>query len=231
MSYNYKYPKADVTVDIVVFGIEKGKKLKVILIRRGKEPFLGSWALPGGFIDMDERLEESAARELKEETGIELSYLEQLYTFGQPYRDPRGRVIAVAHMGLVRPEMVEPKGGDDAAEARWFAVEDVSTLALAFDHAKILDTALRRLRGKLRWQPVGVELLPERFTLGDLQAVYEVILGRPIDKRNFRRKVLAFGVGDNRVLKEAGVEGPTHYYRFDREAYQQLRREGLDFEV
>lgn len=236
MTYTYEYPKADVTVDIVVFGLNlqqarlRGlRRLQVLLIRRGREPYKGSWALPGGFIDMGERLGESAARELKEETGIELSYMEQLYTFGNPGRDPRGRVVAVAHMGLVRPEMVTVQGGDDAAEARWFAVDDVGALTLAFDHAEILDMALRRLRGKLRWQPVGVELLPEQFTLGDLQAVYEVILGRTIDKRNFRRKVLSFGAGDDKVLKP--VADMTHHYRFDREAYDRLRREGLDFEV
>jgi 8-oxo-dGTP diphosphatase len=238
MKYTYEYPKADVTVDIVVFGLDlKAKKLLVLLIRRGGEPYRNCWAIPGGFIHMDERLGDSAARELKEETGVELSYIEQLYTFGRPDRDPRGRVITVAYMGLVRPEMVTPVGADDATEARWFPVDDVGVLALAFDHAEILDMALRRLRGKLRWQPVGVDLLPDYFTLGDLQMVYEIILGRPLDKRNFRRRVLSFGVMtggqfDPVIKEEAGTTtGRTRHYRFDKGAYDRLRREGLDFEV
>jgi len=235
VTHIYKFPKADVTVDIVVFGLDLGSKaLQVLLIRRGKEtePFYDRWALPGGFIEMDERLGDSAARELKEETGLTLSYIEQLYTFGKPGRDPRGRVISVAYMGLARPENVVLKADDDAADARWFDVGSLDRDTLAFDHAGILEMGMRRLRGKLRWQPMGVDLLPEKFTLSELQEVYEIILGKQIDKRNFRRKVLSFGVLIETGITKTGRSGPpAKAYCFDHDAYARLRREGLDFEV
>lgn len=229
MTHTYKYPKADNTVDIVVFGLDDN--LKVLLIERGREgePFFGHWALPGGFVNMDEDLTDAAYRELREETGIRPSYLEQLYTFGTPGRDPRGRVISTAYLGLVKPEDVQVVAADDARDARWWSVDALPPLA--FDHAAILDMAVRRLRGKLRWQPVGVELLPSEFTLTELRKVYEIILARKVDDRNFRHKVLSFG-----VLQETGgvrkaAHRPATLYRFDPDAYARLRHTGLDFEV
>lgn len=228
----YRYPKPDVTTDAVVFGLDLDEgKLNILLIRRGREdePFYDHWALPGGFLNMDEGLGKCARRELREETGVEPSYMEQLFTFGHPDRDPRGRVVTVAHMALVRPDQVTVKADDDAKDAQWFNVDNLPPLA--FDHDEIIDMGLRRLRGKLRWQPIGVDLLDAEFTLSDLQQVYEVILGHSTDKRNFRRKVLSFG-----VLEETGgtrSEGhrPAKLYSFSQAAYDKLRREGLDFEV
>lgn len=234
-AYVYEFPKADVATDGVVFGLDLIEKvLKVLLIERGRpdEPFAGSWALPGGFLNMDEDLEACARRELEEETHLKLAYIEQLYTFGRPDRDPRGRVLSVAYWGIVRPDLVEVQADDDAKNARWFPVNQLPSLA--FDHAEIIDMALRRLRGKLRWQPVGVEFLPEKFTITQLQEVYEIILGRQIDRANLTRKlrpIIAYG-----VLRESGMYKPmagrpAKTYTFDADAYSRLQRQGLDFEV
>ena len=190
MSKLNDYPRPSVTVDLVIFTIAEDD-LKVLLIRRGQEPFKGRWALPGGFVEIDESLERAAARELKEEVGVTNVYLEQLYTFGEPKRDPRGRVISVSYFALVDAERQRIVAASDAAEAQWHSV--FGAPKLAFDHAKILDYAVWRLRNKIEWTTVGYELLPKKFTLSELQRVYEIILQRPVDKRNFRKKVLAQG--------------------------------------
>jgi ADP-ribose pyrophosphatase YjhB (NUDIX family) len=190
MSKLSDYPQPSVTVDLVIFTIAEDD-LKVLLIRRGQEPFKGRWALPGGFVEIDESLERAAARELKEEVGVTNVYLEQLYTFGEPKRDPRGRVISVSYFALVDAERQRIVAASDAAEAQWYSVFDAPKLA--FDHAKILDCAVWRLRNKIEWTTVGYELLPKKFTLSELQRVYEIILQRPVDKRNFRKKILAQG--------------------------------------
>ena len=176
------------TVDVVIFTVREGA-LQVLLVRRGIEPFLGAWAIPGGFVTEGESLEDAAARELREETGVGEVFLEQLYTFGDPVRDPRGRVVTVAYYALVPAERTLA-AGTDAAEARWWSIGALPS-PLAFDHAAILETAVTRLRGKLDYAPVGFELLPETFTLSELQAVHEAILGRPLDKRNFRKRMEA----------------------------------------
>jgi len=179
----------ELTVDVVIFTVQEGA-LHVLLVRRGIEPFRGRWAIPGGFVLEAEPLEDAARRELAEETGVRDVYLEQLYTFGDPGRDPRGRVVTVAYYALVDRERVPLRAGSDAADARWWPV-GAPPPELAFDHARILRYAVRRLRGKVEYTTVGFELLPERFTLAELQAVYEAILGRPLDKRNFRRSIEA----------------------------------------
>ena len=228
----YEFPKADNTADAVVFGIDlEENALKVLLIERGREgePYFGYWALPGGFINMGESLDVTAPRELLEETGVSLSYMEQLYTFSAPGRDPRGRVIATAYLGLVRPQAVTLKAADDAVNARWYAVTQLPRLG--FDHRKIIRVGLRRLRSKVRWQPVGIDLLPEEFTLTQLQQVYEVVLQRELDKRTFRKKVLRFGVLIETGRTKRNGHRPAKLYRFDREAYQKLVAEGMDFEV
>ena len=184
------HPRPSVTVDLVIFTIAEND-LRVLLIRRKQGPFRNCWALPGGFVETDESLEDAAARELKEEVGVENVYLEQLFTFGDPNRDPRGRVISVAYFALVDHEQQKIVAASDAADAAWQAVFDLPELA--FDHRRILDYAVWRLRNKLEWTTVGYELLPRRFTLSQLQRVYEVILQRKIDKRNFRKKILAQG--------------------------------------
>lgn len=229
MSFTYEYPRPALTVDCVVFGFT-GDSLQVLLIRRGIAPFSGSWALPGGFVHMEETLDQAARRELEEETHLQNVFLEQLYTFGTPARDPRGRVISVAYYALVRPDQHPATGDSDAAEAAWYPLEKLPPLA--FDHAQILSTALDRLRGKIRYQPVGFELLPKKFTLGQLQALYEAILGRAIDKRNFRKKLLAFDfLVPTGEFTTGTAHRPARLHRFDHRKYQALARKGFLFEL
>src|SRR5712691_8493954 len=187
MPHTYRYPRAALTVDCVVFGLDEAE-LKVLLIQRALEPFKGRWALPGGFVRVDETLDEAARRELAEEAGLKDLFLEQLYTFGAVDRDPRERVVSVAYYALVKLSDHRAKAATDAANAEWFPISKVPRLA--FDHADILATALSRLKGKVRYQPVGFELLPPKFTLSQLQHLYEAVLAAKLDKRNFRKKVL-----------------------------------------
>lgn len=202
-----------ITVDIVIFTI-RDTELQVLLVRRGIPPFEGSWAIPGGFVLPNESLDDAARRELQEETGVGDVFLEQLYTFGDPERDPRGRVITVAYYALVSPDRAPPLAGSDAAEARWWPAAHTPA-PLAFDHDAIVATALERLRGKLTYTAIGFELLPKKFTLSQLQRVHEAILGAPLDKRNFRKRVEALGVV--RPLKESvnpGAGRPAQLFSF-----------------
>lgn len=230
MSYCYDYPRPGVTVDCVVFGLDAAAQLKVLLIQRKYDPFGGQWALPGGFVQMDEPLETAALRELGEETGVCDLFLEQLYTFGHPERDPRDRIISVAYYALVNLCNYTLQAQTDASEAEWFAIAKLPTLA--FDHATIIDIALKRLRGKIRYEPIGFELLPEKFTLTQLQRLYEVILGMDLDKRNFRKKILKMDLLIPLNEKEQGVaHRAAQLYRFDTEKYRMLAQHGFNFEV
>lgn len=215
------FPHPSVTVDVAAMTARQGR-LSVLLIRRGVWPFEGAWALPGGFVKMDEDLDTAARRELCEETSIAgAHYLEQLFTFGKPDRDPRTRVISVAYYALLPGPMsglpvcedTEPQAGTDAVEARWWPVDSLPDLA--FDHAEIIDIALARLRAKLGYTSVAYALLPDAFTLTELQKVYEIILGRPLDKRNFRKKMLAAGILEATPhQKRDGAHRPAQLYRF-----------------
>lgn len=211
----YRYPA--IAVDIVIFTVGEDD-LRVLLIRRKGSPFAEHWALPGGFVDPGESLDAAAARELREETGVAEVFLEQLYTFGAPGRDPRGRVIAVAYYALLQQEPAV-EAADDAAAAGWFPLRGLPPLA--FDHAEILDYALLRVRNKVAYTNVVYSLLPEVFTLTELQRVYEIILGRPLDKRNFRKKVLSLELivptGEER---REGAHRPAKLYRFRSREYQ-----------
>src|SRR5262245_43898186 len=229
MPHTYQYPRAALTVDCVVFGFDEGE-LKLLLIQRALEPFKGRWALPGGFVRVEETLDEAARRELAEEAGLKNVFLEQLYTFGVVDRDPRERVVSVAYYALVKLSEHRAKAATDAAEARWFAISGVPRLA--FDHGNILRTALARLQGKVRYQPIGFELLPAKFTLSQLQHLYEVILGTELDKRNFRKKVLSFELLV--PLKETQMIGrhrPAQLFRFDPDRYEKLKKRGFNFEL
>jgi 8-oxo-dGTP diphosphatase len=186
-----KHQPIQVTVDIVVFTVHE-QTLQVLLIERGIDPFKGRYALPGGFVRAEETLEQAAFRELLEETGTKDVYLEQLYTFGDPHRDPRGRVVTVAYYALVPNDKSPLLAGTDAAAAGWYQVSALPPLA--FDHKKIVEYAVDRLRNKLEYTNVGFQLLPTKFTLSALQALHEAILGKLLDKRNFRRKVLGLGL-------------------------------------
>ena len=228
MTYSYEYPRPAVTVDCVTFGLGKDE-LQVLLVQRGEEPFKGCWALPGGFVNPDETLERAARRELEEKTSIKLNFIEQLYTFGAPDRDPRDRVVTVAYFALVNLDDHQIKAESDANDARWFDI--TKPPKLAFDHKTILQTAIERVRGKLRYQPIGFELLPPRFTLGQLQKMYEVILGTELDKRNFRKKILSTELLIELDEIEHGVGRPARLYRFDRHQYRRLARDGFMFEL
>jgi len=214
-----------VSVDVVIFSLREAD-LKVLLIRRAAPPFKGKWAIPGGFVHPPESLDDAALRELGEETGLRDVYLEQLYTFGAPKRDPRGRVITVAYFALVSDD-APARAGDDAAEAAWHS--DYALPELAFDHAEILNYALRRLRYKLEYTSVGFDLLPNEFTLTELQTAYEIVLGEKLDKRNFRRRILDAGVlaETSRQREGEGQGRPARLYRYKKNAVTEVKARRL----
>ena len=225
-TYTYDYPRPAVTTDCVIFGYD-GKELKVLLIERGIEPFKGCWAFPGGFLNMDEDALAGARRKLKEETGLEDAFIEQFHTFSEPGRDPRGRVITIAHYALVKIQEVE--GGDDAAQARWFPIGEVPPLA--FDHDRILRMAMSRLKERIHFEPVGFELLPDVFTMPQLQNLYESILEVHFDRRNFASKMLKLGILEDTGDRPAGASSRIPVsYRFNKEKYNELKAKGFRLE-
>ncbi len=229
MSVTYEYPRPALTVDCVVFGLD-AEDLKVLLIQRGIEPFAGRWALPGGFVRVDESLEDAARRELREETGIGEVFLEQLYTIGTPGRDPRERVVTVAYYALVKLSDHTIRAATDARNAAWFAVDDAPPLA--FDHDRILAMAHERLRGKVRYRPIGFELLPPKFTLRQLQHLYEAVLDRTLDKRNFRKKIIRMGIlVDLDEIETDVAHRAARLYSFDKKKYDRMTRQGFNFEI
>lgn len=186
MAFTYEYPHPAVTTDVVIFTIRE-QRLELLLVRRASAPFRDCWALPGGFIEIDEDIDTCALRELEEETGITGVYLEQLYTFGAPDRDPRERVISVAYYALVSPDRLNIRAASDAKEVAWFPFDQLPSLA--FDHKSIVDMAHQRLAAKLNYSTIALQFMPEKFTLSELQQVYETITGETLDKRNFRKRV------------------------------------------
>lgn len=207
-----QYERPAVTVDVLIFTILDGG-LKVALIKRGVPPYKGKWAIPGGFVHMDESLEEAAQREIEEEAGVANVYLEQLYTFGDPRRDPRWRVITVSYFALVPGDRVHLTAATDATEARWF--DPVDAPPLAFDHRQILQTGVERLRSKLGYSSIAYGLLPPHFRLSELQKVYEVILVQELDKRNFRKKIMALDLLEaTGKMDTSGAHRPAQLYRF-----------------
>ena len=224
--YCYKYPHHAVTTDCVIFGFD-GRELKVLLIERGIEPYHGHWAFPGGFLKPDESAEEGALRELKEETGVESAYIEQFHTYSDPFRDPRERVITSAYMALVK--ITEVAGGDDASDARWFPID--RTPKLAFDHDHILRDALVRLRERIHFHPIGYDLLPQKFTMKELQTLYEAVLGVHFDRRNFSKKMLHLDILT--PLDETVRPTPKRdakLFSFNLEKYNDLKKRGFRLE-
>jgi len=229
MPHTYQYPRPALTVDCVLFGFGEGD-LQLLLIQRALAPFAGKWALPGGFVDVGESIDDAARRELQEETGLKRVYLEQLYTFGKPDRDPRERIVTVAYYALVKLSDHRVKAATDAREAAWFPVRDLPRLA--FDHETIIEVALRRLKSKVRYEPIGFELLPAKFKLSQLQHLYETILAAPLDKRNFRKRILGMDLLIETDEMEQGVaHRAARLYRFDEAKYKQLKKKGFNFEL
>ncbi|MGB7440119.1 MAG: NUDIX domain-containing protein [Coleofasciculaceae cyanobacterium] len=230
--HEYKYSRPALTVDCVVFGLDEQDTLKVLIIRRDRDPFEDNWAFPGGFVrvEKDQSLDDAARRELEEETGVTDVFLEQLYTFSAKDRDPREWVVSVAYYALINLSEHPIQAASDAREAAWFPITDLP--ALAFDHKLIMDKAIARLRSKVRYEPIGFELLPKKFTLPQLQKLYETILGVKLDRRNFLRK---FRKMDLLIDLNETQKGVSHraakFYQFDAQKYAHLKEKGFNFEV
>ena len=227
MTFTYEYPRAALAVDTVLFGVDEGD-LKVLLIQRKLAPFQHAWALPGGFVRLDETVDEAARRELEEEAGVKDVYLEQLYSFGTLDRDPRERVVTVAYYALAKLSDHRIRAATDAMGVGWFSLDDLPRLA--FDHSSIVALAHERLRGKVRYAPIGFELLPPRFSLTQLQRLYEIVLGTELDKRNFRKKILSMDL----LLETDEVEQNVRHraarlFKFDRRKYDRLAKQGFAF--
>jgi 8-oxo-dGTP diphosphatase len=232
---NHEFPtmKQDikVAVDAVVFGYDHANGVSVLLIKRKNEPFKKMWALPGGLVLNGESPDEAVNRELREEAGIDVNYLEQLYTFGDPARDPRNQVISVSYFALVRPRDFQLSAQSDAEEVAWFNIDKLPRLA--FDHRKILDVAIKRLRGKLRYEPVGFELLDKEFPFSHLEKLYQTLLDKDLDRRNFKKRIMSLGFVEelDELLQGAGSGRPAHLYKFNRKKYFELKEKGYDFNI
>lgn len=210
-----KYERPSVTVDVVIFTLI-ARELHVLLVQRKRWPYEGYWAIPGGFINMDESLEDAARRELEEETGVRDVYLEQLFTFGEPQRDPRTRVLSVAYIALVGADSQKIRASDESTEVGWFPVRALPD-QLAFDHEQILGFAISRLRSKLEYTTLAFQLLPEVFSILELKHIYEQILGDELDKGNFYRKIKESGLLEETTLTREGRGRPTRLWRFQRD--------------
>lgn len=219
-------------VDAIVFGYSKEQEVSILLIKRKYPPFEGNWAIPGGFVLENESLEEAVERELLEETGIKINYLEQLYTFGKPNRDPRQRIVSVAYFGLVKSTQFEKlNASTDAEEAQWFNIKNLPKLA--FDHTDILTSAIERIRNKIKYQPIGFELLDKKFPFSDLEHLYAILLNREIDRRNFKKKIQKLGILEelNEKVKSSGAGRPGNLFQFNKKRYQELLKNGMHFEI
>ncbi len=224
-----RYPKPSVTVDCVIFGY-KDNQISLLLLQRAEAPFEGSWTLPGGFLNLEETCEQAAQRVLQTKTGISEVYLEQLFTFDSPTRDPRGRVLSVAYFALVNAAQYELMAGKAALDLRWWPWEQLPNLG--FDHAEIIKSAIDRLRSKVQWQPIGFELLSAPFTMPELQNLYECILKTSFDRRNFHKRILGLG-----ILQHVGVRRsnerrrPADLFVFEEAQYKKLVQDGLEFKI
>lgn len=218
-------------MDAVVFGYTAREHISVLLIKRTIPPFHHSWALPGGFVKDNESLEEAVTRKLLNEASVNINYLEQLYTFGLPQRDPRGRVVSVAYFGLVNPTNFKLSVSTEVEDVQWFNIKELPDLA--FDHADIIDLAVRRLRTKIRYEPIGFELLDKKFPIVDLEKLYETLLDRSIDRRNFRKKIAHLGIliDLEEKQKQPSQGRPAALFSFNEKEYFRLKQEGISFEI
>lgn len=223
--YEYKYPHPSVTTDCIIFGFD-GVRLNVLLIERGLEPFKGKWAFPGGFMKIDESAEEGALRELEEETGLQHVSIQQLQAFTSVDRDPRERVITIAFYSLVK--LADVRGGDDAARAKWFPLDEIPPLA--FDHEHILRVAFSRLKQQLHFEPIGFELLPEVFSMTELQNLYEAILEVKFDRRNFYNKITKLELLYPADPNQQRSRREPILYKFNPQKYQELKQKGFRLE-
>ncbi len=218
-----------VAVDAVVFGYS-GNKIQILLIKQKFGIKKNRWALPGGFVKDKENLDEAVLRELKEETGVKANYLEQLYTFGAVHRDKRSRVISISYLALINPNNYKLKADTDALDAQWYDLDDIPNLA--FDHQDIIKTGIERLKAKINYQPIGFELLNTNFPFSDLENLYQTILGKQIDRRNFRKKLLSFGIlQETTKFQKIGSGRPAKLFRFNKKKYKELEQKGFHFEI
>ncbi len=229
--FSQDFFKTAVTVDNVIFGFDESD-LKVLLIKRGTEPYPGLWALPGDFIYAQENIDAAAARILHELTGLERVYLEQVRTFGAVGRHPLGRVITVAYFSLVKTNRHDVHASSFAQSAEWVNLPELRDVALAFDHDEILEACFNALKQRVRVRPIGFELLPPKFTLTELQHLYEAILEAELDKRNFRKKILSMDfIVDLNESQEGVAHRPARLYEFDKSKYEKFVSEGFNFEL
>ncbi len=220
-----------IAVDGVVFGYDDENEVSVLLVKRKYPPFESCWAIPGGFVLNGESLDEAVARELKEETGVKVNYVEQLYTFGAPDRDPRQQIVSVAYFSLVRPSEYQLHASTDAEDAQWFAIKKLPKLA--FDHKKILKIAIERLKNKVIYEPIGFELLDKKFPFSAFERLYSTLLDRKIDRRNFKKKVMSYGILEelDEFAPSIGAGRRGKLYQFNKKKYNSLKKEGVYFEI
>ena len=230
MEFYEKHPKVLLAVDSIIFGInENESELKLLILKRKFEPAKGNWSLMGGFVAPDESIESAAERIVKELTGLENVYMEQLYAFGDIARDPGGRIVSVAYFSLIKINDYDKELANKYG-AYWISLSEIPDLI--FDHNEMVKKALRKLRIRARTQPIGFELLPEKFTIPQLQSLYEAIYQTPFDKRNFRRKLLTMNLLEkmDEKEKETSKKG-AYYYKFNTEKYEELLQKGFNFEI
>lgn len=230
MSYYSEHEKFHVAVDSIIFGYDEGgRELKLLLLKRNFQPAMGEWSLMGGFLNKEESIDSAAKRILHQLTGLSDVYMEQLYSFGEIDRDPGDRIISVAYFALIKIndsdlELVKNHG------ATWVPISSLPQLI--FDHNQMVERAMKKLQVRARTQPIGFELLPEKFTIPQLQGLYEAIYNKPLDKRNFRRKLLAMDLLEKQEEKEKeSSRKGAWYYRFDAKKYEDLLKRGFNFEL